>query len=112
MVGHLASPKPLHMARWGGKGALIGCTRRTTGPTGTLTLPAADQTLTHTHTTYQPNRTPNHGILSPPPQVMSHYRLGWAVRGLAHDRYIVAVAPSVRASSLPLPHPFKPWKSP
>ena len=46
MVGHLASPKPLHMVRWGGKGALMGCTRRTTDPTGTLPLPTAD----HTHT--------------------------------------------------------------
>ena len=46
MVGHLASPKPLHMARWGGKGALMGCTKRTTGPTGTLPLPTADQTHT------------------------------------------------------------------
>ena len=50
MVGHLASPKPLHMEGWGGKWALMGCTRRTTGPTGTLPLPTADQTHTHTHT--------------------------------------------------------------
>ena len=49
MVGHLASPKPLHMARWGGKGALMGCTRRKTGPTGTLPLPTEDHTHTHGH---------------------------------------------------------------
>ena len=49
MVGHLASPKPLHIARWGSKGALMGCTSRTTGPTGTLPLLTADQTHTHTH---------------------------------------------------------------
>ena len=52
MVGHLALPKLLHMAmRWGGKGTLMGCTRRTTGPTGTLPLPTEDQTHTHTHST-------------------------------------------------------------
>ena len=39
---------PPHNA-WGGKGALMGCTRRMTGPTGTLPLPTADQTHTHTH---------------------------------------------------------------
>ena len=49
MVGHLASPKPLHIARWGDKGALMGCARHTTGPTGTLSLPTEDQTHTHTH---------------------------------------------------------------
>ena len=56
MVGHLASPKLLHIACWGGKGALMGCTRRTTGPTGTLPLPTADQT--HTHTPPAPNLFP------------------------------------------------------
>ena len=52
MVEHLASPKPLHMARWGGKGALMGCTRRTTGPTETLSLPTEDQTHTHLKMNY------------------------------------------------------------
>ena len=42
--------KNLHVARWGGKGALMGCTRRMIGPTGTLPLPTEDQTHTHTHT--------------------------------------------------------------
>ena len=46
MVRHLTSPKPLHMACWGGKGGLNRCTRCTTGPTGTLLLPTEDQTHT------------------------------------------------------------------
>ena len=59
MVGHLASPKPLHMARWGGKGALMGCTRRTAGPTRTLPLSTADQTHTHTQAAERTNKGPN-----------------------------------------------------
>ena len=46
MVGHLASSQPLS-AGLGGKGVLMGCTRRTTGPTGTLPLPTEDHTHTH-----------------------------------------------------------------
>ena len=48
MVGHLASSANTPPCEWGGKGALMGCTRRMTGPTGTLPSPTADQTHTHT----------------------------------------------------------------